>query len=296
MNELHENRTAEWLTQAVVDSASGARDARLRTIFTSLVEHLHAFVREVELTPEEWIGGIEFLTATGQKCDGVRQEFILLSDTLGVSMLVDALANRVTGGGTESSVLGPFFTTDAHDVEAGESIAKPGAGDPLFVSGHVRDTQGRPIPNVAIEVWEVDGTGTYDVQYADRVDPDCRGRVHTDANGAFHFRAVRPVSYSIPGDGPVGAMLAALGRHTMRPAHVHFKLDASGFMPLTTAIYVNGDPYLNGDAVFGVKPSLVGDFVRHDEPAEMRERGCEAPFFTLERDFVLAPLPAAAPA
>lgn len=294
MNDLHEKPTAAWLTQAVIDSASTARDDRVRTIFTTLIEHLHAFVREVELTPQEWMAGIEFLTATGHKCDGVRQEFILLSDTIGVSMLVDALASRVASEGTESTVLGPFFTTDAHDIPAGGSIAKPGDGEPLFVSGHVRDTAGRPIANAVIEVWEVDGTGTYDVQYSDRVEPDCRGRLHTDANGAFSFRGIRPVSYSIPGDGPVGAMLAALGRHTMRPAHVHFKIDSPGHVPLTTAIYAKGDRYLNGDAVFGVKPSLVGDFVRHDDPGEMRERGCETPFFTLERDFVLVPLPVAA--
>ena len=296
MNELHENHTAAWLTQAVIDSASTAPDARLRTIFSSLIEHLHAFVREVELTPEEWMAGIEFLTATGQKFDGVRQEFILLSDTIGVSMLVDALASRVASGGTESTVLGPFFTTDAHDVAAGGSIAKAGAGQPLFVSGRVRDTSGQPVANAVIEVWEVDGTGTYDVQYADRVEPDCRGRLHTDANGAFDFRGIRPVSYSIPGDGPVGAMLAALGRHTMRPAHVHFKIESRGHVPLTTAIYAKGDQYLNGDAVFGVKPSLIGDFVRHDDAAEMRERGCDTPFFTLERDFVLVPVQVAAPA
>jgi protocatechuate 3,4-dioxygenase beta subunit len=220
----------------------------------------------------------------------------LLSDTIGVSMLVDVLASRVASEGSESSVLGPFFTTDAHDVPDGGSIAKPGAGQPLFVSGHLRDTAHRPIANAVIDVWETDGSGTYDVQYANRVEPDCRGRVHTDANGAYRFRAVLPVSYSIPGDGPVGAMLAALGRHTMRPAHVHFKIEALGYIPLTTAIYARGDPYLDGDAVFGVKPSLVGDFVQHDDAREGRARGCETPFFTLERDFVLVPARVAAPA
>lgn len=296
MNDLHETAIAETLTQAVVESAATARDERIRTIFTSLIEHLHAFVREVELTPDEWMTGIRFLTATGQKCDAVRQEFILLSDTIGVSMLVDALASRNAREGTESSVLGPFFTTDAQDVPAGGSIAKPGAGQLLFVSGQVRDTAGRPVAHAAIDVWETDGTGTYDVQYADRVEPDCRGRVYTDAGGEFHFRAVRPVSYSIPGDGPVGAMLAALGRHTMRPAHLHFKIEAAGYMPLTTAIYAAGDPYLSGDAVFGVKASLIGEFASHDDAAEARERGCEIPFFTLARDFVLVPLGAATPA
>ncbi|MGP6158273.1 MAG: dioxygenase [Vulcanimicrobiaceae bacterium] len=287
MNDAQKPTTAAWLTQAVLDSAASARDERTRTIFRKLVGHLHAFVREVELTPQEWMAGIQFLTATGQQCDDVRQEFVLLSDTLGVSTLVDAIAAREASAGTESSVLGPFFTTDAHDIPAGESIAKAGSGETLFVSGQVRDTAGRPIVNASIEVWETDGTGNYDVQYVDRSQPNCRGRLHTDAEGAFRFRAVLPVSYSIPGDGRVGEMLAALGRHTMRPAHLHFKIEAPSFLPLTTALYVKGDPYLDGDAVFGVKPSLVSDFVRHDDPAGASERGCEPPFYTLEADFVL---------
>jgi protocatechuate 3,4-dioxygenase beta subunit len=271
----------ETLTRDVVATGAGASSERLRRIFTSLVEHLHDFVRDVELTPDEWFAGIQFLTATGRKCDEVRQEFILLSDTLGVSMLVDALANRDASGGTESTVLGPFFTTDAPDVPAGAAIAAPGLGVPLHVTGSVSDTGGRPIAGATIEVWEVDGDGFYDVQYADRKDPNCRGRVHTDADGRFAFDATVPVSYSIPGDGPVGEMLAQLGRHTMRPAHVHFMLAAPGFRKLTTAIYVDGDPYIDGDAVFGVKPSLVGTYVHHDGP--------DGGYATLHRDFVLVP-------
>ena len=278
----------ETLTRDVVATGAGASSERLRTIFTSLVQHLHDFVREVELTPDEWFAGIRFLTATGQKCDDVRQEFILLSDTLGVSMLVDALANRDASGGTESTVLGPFFTTDAPDVPAGAAIAAPGRGIPLHVTGSVSDTGGRPIANAVVEVWEVDGDGFYDVQYADRKAPNCRGRIHTGADGRFAFDATVPVSYSIPGDGPVGEMLAQLGRHTMRPAHVHFMFAAPGFRTLTTAIYVDGDQYIDGDAVFGVKPSLVGTFVHHDGP--------DGGYVTLHRDFVLVPEPARAPA
>jgi protocatechuate 3,4-dioxygenase beta subunit len=272
---------AESLTRDVIASGAGASSARLRQIFTSLIEHLHAFVRDVELTPDEWLAGIKFLTATGQKCDAVRQEFILLSDTLGVSMLVDALANREKSAGTESTVLGPFFTTDAPDVPAGATIATPGKGIPLEVTGSVSAPDGRPLADASIEVWEVDGDGFYDVQYADREEPNCRARLRTDASGRFAFRGNLPVSYSIPGDGPVGQMLAALGRHTMRPAHVHFMLAAPGFATLTTAIYVDGDPYIDGDAVFGVKPSLVGTYVRREGP--------DGPFATLHRDFVLVP-------
>ncbi len=269
---------AESLTRDVVATGAKASSARLREIYTKFVEHFHAFVRDVELTPEEWLAGIRFLTATGRKCDDVRQEFILLSDTLGVSMLVDALAARDASAGTESTVLGPFFTTDAPEVARGASIATKPVGIPLDVTGSVRGPAGNALAGVAIEVWEVDGDGLYDVQYDGRTTPDCRGRVHTAADGTFAFAATLPVSYSIPGDGPVGEMLAALGRHTMRPAHLHFSLATPGYMPLTTAIYVDGDPYIESDAVFGVKPSLIGPYVLH-----------EGPRYSLHRDFVLVP-------
>ena len=275
---MPESVIAESLTRDVVASGANASSARVREIYTKFVEHFHAFVRDVELTPDEWLAGIRFLTATGRKCDDVRQEFILLSDTLGVSMLVDAIANREASAGTESTVLGPFFTTDAPEIARGASIATKATGIPLAVTGTVRDPDGAPLANVAIEVWEVDGDGLYDVQYDDRGAPDCRGRVRTAADGSFAFGATLPVSYSIPGDGPVGTMIAALGRHTMRPAHLHFALARDGYVPLTTAIYVDGDPYIDSDAVFGVKPSLVGTYVAESGPR-----------YTLHRDFVLAP-------
>jgi hydroxyquinol 1,2-dioxygenase len=284
---MSDSAIAASLTRDVIESGANAPDERWRHIYGKLVEHLHAFVRDVELTPDEWMTGIKFLTATGQKCDDVRQEFILLSDTLGVSMLVDALANRRASAGTESTVLGPFFTTDAPDVPFGGSISRPGSGIPLHVTGTVTAPDGSPIAGAAIEAWEVDGDGLYDVQYADRAEPNSRGRVRTNESGAFDFHATLPVSYSIPGDGPVGAMLASLGRHTMRPAHLHFSFAAPGFAPLTTALYVGGDPYIDGDAVFGVKPSLVGNYVRHDAPE---------PHVTLHYDFVLVPERAQVPA
>jgi protocatechuate 3,4-dioxygenase beta subunit len=273
------NVTADNVTDAVVAATSPQTDARTRDIVASLVRHLHAFVREVELQPQEWLAGIQFLTATGQKCDALRQEFILLSDVLGVSMLVDALANRKPSGATESTVLGPFFTDDAPEVEPGASIASPGKGERLAVSGRVTDTAGKPLAGALLEVWESDGDGVYDTQYAVREHPDCRGRIRTAADGSFAFEAVVPVSYSIPTDGPVGAMLLRLGRHTFRPAHVHFTVAADGYVPVTTAIYVEGDPYLDSDAVFGIKASLV-------EPFDVKD-GVR----TLQRDFVLAPVP-----
>jgi protocatechuate 3,4-dioxygenase beta subunit len=272
------NVTAENLTEAVVATTAPQTDARTREIVASLVRHLHAFVREIELQPDEWMAGIEFLTATGRKCDALRQEFILLSDVLGVSMLVDALSNRKPGGATESTVLGPFFTNDAPDVARHESIATPGKGERLVVSGRVTDTAGKPVSGAVLEVWEADGDGLYDTQYESRERPDCRGRVRAAADGSFAFEAVVPVSYSIPTDGPVGALLLRLGRQTFRPAHVHFTVSAPGYVPVTTMIYVAGDPFLDSDPIFGVKASLV-------EPFERGVGGVR----TLQRDFLLEP-------
>jgi protocatechuate 3,4-dioxygenase beta subunit len=283
------NANAQNITNAVVASAATAGDPRLRAIFASLIRHLHDFVREVELTPAEWEAGIAFLTQTGQKCDAKRQEFMLLSDTFGVTMLVDALANRKAGSATESTVLGPFFTLDAPDVPIGGTIAAKGIGFPLFVRGQISDSAGIPVSGAVIEAWETDGDGLYDTQYADRELPDCRGRIRSAADGTYAFRAVLPVEYSIPTDGPVGALMMRLGRHTMRPAHLHFQISADGHVPVTTAIYVEGDSYLDSDAVFGVKSSLVEPFVRHDSPSEAQALGVSAPFYTLARDFVLEP-------
>jgi protocatechuate 3,4-dioxygenase beta subunit len=251
------------LTEDVVASAAACEDARLRFVFESLVRHLHAFVEEVELKPEEWLTGVRFLTATGHKCDEYRQEFMMLSDTLGVTSLVDEIAHRASTGASESSVLGPFYTENPPEVAYGESIAAGGCGVQLDVRGHVRDGDGAGIAGAVLDVWGTDGGGLYDSQHAEHF-VDCRGRVRTAEDGSFVFRTVLPQSYSIPTDGPVGAMLQRLGRHTFRPAHLHFRISAPGFVPLTTAIYVAGDPYLASDAVFGVRPSLIEDFRRDD--------------------------------
>jgi len=283
------NANAENVTAAVVASAAATSDPRLREIFASFIWHMHDFVRDVDLTPAEWATGIGFLTQTGQKCDATRQEFILLSDVCGVTMLVDALANRRAGRATESTVLGPFYTSDAPDVALHASIASDGKGVPLFVSGRVTDTAGTALGGAVIEAWETDGDGMYDTQYERRETPDCRGRIRAAADGSYAFRAVLPVEYSIPTDGPVGAMMTRLGRHTMRPAHLHFQISAADHVPVTTAIYVAGDPYLDSDAVFGVKSSLVEPFVRNDSAVEAAARGVSPPFYTLQRDFVLEP-------
>ncbi|MDB5071054.1 MAG: intradiol ring-cleavage dioxygenase [Candidatus Eremiobacteraeota bacterium] len=265
------------LTDDVVASAAACDDARLRFVFETLVRHLHAFVEEVELTSDEWLEGVRFLTATGHKCDEYRQEFMMLSDTLGVTSLVDEIAHRASTGASESSVLGPFYTENPPGVAHGESIAAPGCGVPLDVRGHVRDADGAGIAGAALDVWGTDGDGLYDSQHSEHV-VDCRGRVRTTEDGSFAFKTVVPQSYSIPTDGPVGAMLQRLGRHTFRPAHLHFRITAEGFAPLTTAIYAAGDPYLASDAVFGVRTSLIEEF-RHGDASGTA---------TLERDFTLA--------
>ncbi|HZO95191.1 MAG TPA: dioxygenase [Candidatus Baltobacteraceae bacterium] len=269
------------VTAQTLRSLESCDDPRLREIVASLVRHLHAFVREVRLTPDEWMRGIDFLTRTGQKCDALRQEFILLSDTLGVSMTVDDVAHEgLPANVTESSALGPFYTDDAPEIAPGGTIARSGKGESVRVRGRVLDTRGAPVRGALVETWETDGEGRYDTQYAERAEPDYRGYLRTDARGSFEFVAVKPVSYSIPVDGPVGEMLLALGRGTMRPAHLHVKLSAPGYRTLATSIYSAGDPYLSCDAVFAAKASLVEPYVPAGDAAATR--------WTLERDFVLA--------
>jgi hydroxyquinol 1,2-dioxygenase len=284
------NLTEANLTDTVVSkinlTADGAGDVRFGAIAASLIRHLHAFVRETELTEEEWLSGIRFLTATGHKCDERRQEFILLSDTLGVSMLVDAINHRKPSGASETTVLGPFYLPDARDMPMGSNIAKEIAGTPTFFSGRVLDVGGAPIAGAVLDVWQVDGDGLYDVQrpgasYA-------RGRFTTGADGRYAFRTVKPVSYSIPTDGPVGVLLRAMGRHSFRPAHVHLIVSAPGYGAVTTHLFVKGDPYLDTDAVFAVKESLIVDFVEH--PAGRAPDGgtCDQPYCTASYDFRLA--------
>lgn len=246
------------LTDEVLRRVRNAPDARLRQVMANLVRHLHGFVREVRPTQEEWSRGIRFLTETGHWCDDQRQEFILLSDTLGASMLVDAI-HHGGDGVTESTVLGPFFVEDAPERPMGAAIMKPGTpGAPCEVSGTVRDAKGRPIAGARIDVWEAQGDGLYDVQKAGGL--NARARFRTGADGRYWFRCVKPVSYPVPHDGPVGRMLRATGRHPMRPGHLHFRIAARGCETLVTHLFVKGDRYLDSDAVFGVKRSLVVDF------------------------------------
>jgi catechol 1,2-dioxygenase len=274
-------------TAAVLDRMSGCEDPRLKEIMTSVVTHLHAVIREVEPTPEEWMAAIRFLTATGQICDDKRQEFILLSDTLGVSMLVDAINHRKPSGATESTVLGPFHVAGAPARAMGDTISLDGKGDPAWVSGRVVDLEGNPIEGALLDVWQTSSDGAYDIQDPEQPEMNLRGLFTTGPDGRFFFRTVKPSSYPIPTDGPVGRMLLALGRHPMRPAHIHVIVGAPGFEPVTTHLFVGGDPYLDSDAVFGVKDSLVVPFVEIDDSAKAKELGLGNPFFVAEHDVAL---------
>jgi catechol 1,2-dioxygenase len=276
------------VTAEALARLSTTRDPRLKAIMTSVITHLHAIVCEVAPTTEEWMAAIQFLTATGQMCDERRQEFILLSDTLGVSMLVDAIDHRKPPGATESTVLGPFYVAGAPRLAMGASIAKDGKGDAAYVSGRVLDPEGAPIEGATLDVWQTSSDGLYDTQDPGQPQMNLRGAFTTGADGRFSFRTVKPSSYSIPTDGPVGRMLEALGRSPMRPAHIHFIVGATGFEPVTTHVFVAGDGYLDSDAVFGVKDSLVEPFVLHDDEARARELGLDNPFYAAEHEFILA--------
>jgi protocatechuate 3,4-dioxygenase beta subunit len=257
MTTTHTETTATDLTAQVIARHAGVSDPRLKQIITALITHLHAFATEVGLTQEEWAAGIKFLTDAGHITDDVRQEFILLSDTLGLSMLVDLIDHRSDGSETESTVLGPFWVADAPWRDNGAVIARPQDGEPLYVSGRVSDTGGAPVADAIVDVWQASASGLYDVQDPDQPRGNLRGRFRTDTAGRYEFWTVRPVPYPIPDDGPVGKMLAALGRHPWRAAHIHVRVSAEGHEPVTTHVFDADSSYLDSDTVFGVKPSLV---------------------------------------
>ncbi|MFZ5959548.1 intradiol ring-cleavage dioxygenase [Pseudomonas knackmussii] len=244
------------ITAQAVASFAGTANPRLRQLVQSLVRHLHAFASEVELTEAEWFEGIRFLTATGQKCDGlVRQEFILLSDVIGLSMLVDAINHRAAEHVTESTVFGPFYIAGMPERGHGENMAfSPGV--PALVTGRVLDADGRPVVGALLDVWQTAENGMYSGQDEAQPQGNLRGRYRTDAEGRYAIRTIVPVSYPIPTDGPVGQLLAATGRHPWRPAHLHFMIEAAGQRTLVTHLFNHDDPYLDSDAVFGVKDSL----------------------------------------
>jgi hydroxyquinol 1,2-dioxygenase len=276
------------ITDAVLERVRNASDPRVRQISEAVVKHMHALVRDVRPTQDEWSAAIEFLTRTVHTCDGKRQEFILLSDALGISMLVDAINHSQSSGATETTVLGPFYVESPPEHQLGDNISPGMEGDPLFVSGTVRSTDGTPLAGAEIDAWHSDDDGFYDVQQPDKLgDLAMRARFHTDANGGFYFRTIKPAPYPIPHDGPVGKMLEAQGRHPWRPAHVHFMISAPGHERLVTHIFVAGDQYLDSDVVFGVKDSLIHEFAEHPAGKAPDGTRIDRGYFTLQYDFAL---------
>jgi catechol 1,2-dioxygenase len=276
------------ISQKAVNSFNDAPNARYKQIMQSLVHHLHAFVREVELTEREWFEGIGFLTDTGHKCDGqVRQEFILLSDTLGISMLVDAINHRHSATATETTVFGPFYIEGMPEREFGENMAFT-PGEPALVRGRVVDTQGNPLADAVLDVWQTAENGMYSGQDVEQPFGNLRGRYRTDADGYFAIRTIVPVAYPIPTDGPVGRMLDAANRHAWRPAHLHFMIEVPGYRKLVTHLFNHDDPYLASDAVFGVKHSLqviYEDRRTHDMLSA--SLGMDVPFKRASYEFVM---------
>ncbi len=282
------------VTAEVLASFDGATSPRYREVAQSLVRHLHAFAREIRLSQDEWQFGIDFLTRAGHITDDRRQEFILLSDVLGLSMLTIGINAPASAGATESTVVGPFFVDGAPETPLGGDIAGGAKGQPCYVSGTVTDTAGRPIPGARIDVWQSDEDGFYDVQYPDDRTA-ARGWLRSGPDGGYRFWSVHPAPYPIPDDGPVGDLLKAAGRGPMRPAHLHFKVTARGFRPLVTHIFVAGDPYLDRDAVFGVKESLIVEFTEHPPGAAPEGRTLSEPWSRVAFDMVLAPAADLAP-
>ncbi len=272
------NLDQHTITPEVIDRFARTPDPRLKRIMTSLVTHLHEFAREVELTEAEWAQGIAFLTRTGQKCDARRQEFILLSDVLGLSMLTVAMNNDKPAGCTEATVFGPFFVEGAPRYDQGGDVANGAVGEPCDVHATVRGIGGEPVAGATIDVWQADADGTYDVQRPGLQTAQARGTLRSGMNGACHFSTVVAEAYPIPTDGPVGDLLTATARPAWRPAHLHFKIEAPGYEPLVTHVFREGDRWLDSDAVFGVRQSLIADWVRQPDGR-----------WRMDYDFVLNP-------
>jgi hydroxyquinol 1,2-dioxygenase len=277
------------ITAAVVTRLENAQTPRVRAVSEAMVRHLHNFIREIEPSFEEWEEAIKFLTEVGAKCTPTRQEFILLSDTLGASMLVDAINHRLPRGATETTVLGPFFVQGAPTLPLGADLSPGMPGEPLFVQGSVRDVDGKPVAGATVDVWHSDKDGFYDVQRYDAGgEVTLRGRFLTDEAGRFDLWTIVPSFYPIPDDGPVGDMLRAQGRHPFRPAHVHFMIAAPGYVTLITHVFIDGDPYLDSDVVFGVKDSLIRKLERRAAGTKAGDRVSERPYAVMSYDFALA--------
>ena len=278
------------LTQTVLQSLEGARDARFAEVMQSLITHLHAFIREVDLTPAEWMKGIEFLTATGHTCTDKRQEFILLSDTLGVSMLVDSINHRLSSKATPTTVTGPFHIEDSPEIANGADMAAGAPGIPCFVQGTVKDMDGKPLGNVMLDIWQTDGEGLYEAQ-VEGSEGYMRGIYHSRPDGSYLVRTVAPIAYTIPLDGTVGELFSHTKISPYRPAHIHFLLDVPGYHRVTTHLFQKGDQYIDTDVVYGVKAPLIVEF-QEKKAGEKAPNGelMNEPFYVVNYDFTMQKL------
>ncbi|MGP8120998.1 MAG: intradiol ring-cleavage dioxygenase [Xanthobacteraceae bacterium] len=285
------------LTEAVIRSFDHTPNPRLKILLTELVRTLHDYVERTDLTFDEWNFAIDFLTRTGQKCTPTRQEFILLSDVLGVSMLVDAVNHRERQGATETTVLGPFYVGEHKPLPHGSDISIGVDGEPLFVNARVTDLAGKPVVGARVDVWHADHEGFYDSQKPgyEVHGPSLRARFATDAEGRLSFRTILPCSYPIPLDGPVGELIGASKRHPMRPAHIHFLVESPGLDALITHVFIEGDKYLDSDVVFGVKDELVARIERRTDPTMPDGKPAKGPWHLMTYDFRLRPGTGVAP-
>jgi protocatechuate 3,4-dioxygenase beta subunit len=285
------------LTAAVIQSFEEVKNPRVKFLMEELTKSLHDFVRKTDLTFGEWEYAIDFLTRVGQKCTPSRQEFILLSDVLGVSMLVDAVNHREREGATETTVLGPFYVGEHKPMPHGTDISAELSGERMFVQSRVTDLKGKPLAGVPVDVWHADGDGYYDSQRPDyeATGPSSRARFITDADGKFFFRTILPCSYPIPTDGPVGEMIMQTKRHPMRPAHVHFLVNAKGYEPLITHVFMEGDKYLDSDVVFGVKDELISRIEKRTDATMPDGKPAKSPWHLMTYEFHMKPGVGAAP-
>jgi protocatechuate 3,4-dioxygenase beta subunit len=306
--QIHVSIIVSWLIRSkkifamddftkMVLSRLACEEGRTKEILTKLIIHLHDLVRDVKPTEVEWYKAIDFLTRTGQKCSDKRQEFILLSDVLGISMLVDSINHKDEKNVTETTVTGPFHSK-AKMMSMGENIAtgpEKERGEPTLVTGLVTDSTGEPIVDALVDVWQSDDIGYYDIQDVNQPDMNLRGVFKTDSVGQFAFKTIKPAAYPVPTDGPVGELLRASGRHAMRPAHIHFMISAEGYERLITHLFVKGDQYIKSDAVFGVKDSLILEFVPQNDTVEAERLGFKIPYYKLRYNFKLKKLNHAQP-
>ncbi len=279
----------DTITQQAVDRWSTTHDPRLRELITKLIPHVHDYAREVGLTHQEWIDGLNFLARVGQWTTDARGENILLSDVMGLSMLTVMLNDKLPKGATPHTVLGPFYVDDSPELQAGGNMAEGVEGEPCYISGQIRNLKGEPIADATLDMWQADDEGIYEVQLSEKSGPYLRGIYHSGPDGRYLVKTIAPLGYAVPMDGPVGELLYKTDISYFRPAHIHFILSSPGYQKIITHLFKRGTEYLENDVVYGVKQELIADFIRHEPGVAPTGEKLDTPFWTIEYDFVLAP-------